>query len=218
MKRILGILLTLLCALPLAAQTPEGTDVVKTMNDRFGDDPFLSSINLTVYRYRDPIIEGGDTLWHYLLPEFPMYRPFHFKNERERQRYNRLVYNVKRVLPYAQQVKRIIAETYRILEMLPDQKSKDEQIKMVERDIKRQYTPIMKKLSYSQGKLLIKLIDRECKQSSFHIVRAFMGPAKAAAYQVFAWTFRSSLKKEYRPETDDRLVERVCRMVECGLL
>ena len=95
-------------------------------------------------------------------------------------------------------------------------KSKEEHMKAVEKEIKNTYTPEMKKLTYSQGKLLIKLVDRECNQSSYEIVKAFFGPAKAAFYQVFAWTFRASLKKEYKPETDDRLIERVVHQVESG--
>ena len=89
-------------------------------------------------------------------------------------------------------------------------------MKGVEKEIKNTYTPEMKKLTYSQGKLLIKLVDRECNQSSYEIVKAVFGPAKAAFYQVFAWTFRASLKKEYKPETDDRLIERVVHQVESG--
>lgn len=201
-----------------AAQKQDQMMLEKYVDDAFAGEPFLSAINLVIYRYKDPIFEGGDTIWMYLLPDMPVYAPLKFKSEKERERYNRLVYNVKRVLPYAQQVNRMICETYKILEMLPDTKSKDKQIKAVERDIKKQYTPIMKKLTFSQGKLLIKLIDRECKQSSYEIVKAFIGPAKAAAYQVFAWTFKASLKKEYKPDTDDRLIERVCRQVETGQL
>ena len=141
-----------------------------------------------------------------------------FKSEKQRQKWNRMVNNIKRVLPLAQMVKRIINETYEVLEMLPDQKSKDAHIKAVERDIKRQFTPEMKKLTFSQGKLLIKLIDRECNQSSFEIVRAFLGPARASFYQIFAWTFGASLKKEYRPEDDDKLIERIVVQLETGQL
>ena len=104
------------------------------------------------------------------------------------------------------------------LESLPDQKSKEAHIRDVERSIKEQYTPEMKKLTYSQGKLLIKLVDRECNQNSYEIVKAFFGPTKATFYQVFAWTFRASLKKEYRPEDDDKLIERVVRQIETGQL
>ena len=174
------------------------------------------SLKLQRYRYTDPIIEDGDTVWCYLLPELWVYPPLKFKSEKQRKAYNKLVYNVKRVLPIAQQVNGLIAETYEILEMLPDKKAKDAHIRAVEKDIKEQYTPEMKKLTYSQGKLLIKLVDRECNQSSYEIVKAFFGPAKATFYQVFAWTFRASLKKEYEPETDDKLIERVVRQVETG--
>ena len=66
----------------------------------------------------------------------------------------------------------------------------------------------MKKLSLTQGKLLIKLIDRECNQSSFHILKAFLGPFRANFYQVFAWTFGASLKKEYKPDDEDAMIER----------
>ena len=74
----------------------------------------------------------------------------------------------------------------------------------------------MKKLTYSQGKLLIKLIHRECNSSSYEAIQAFMGPVRASFWQVFAWTFGASLKKTYDPEGTDRLTERVVLMVEAG--
>ena len=76
----------------------------------------------------------------------------------------------------------------------------------------------MKKLTFSQGKLLIKLVDRECNQSSFQLVRAFMGPFKAGFYQTFAALFGASLKKEYRPDDEDKMIERVATLVENGQL
>jgi hypothetical protein len=76
----------------------------------------------------------------------------------------------------------------------------------------------MKKLSYSQGKLLIKLIYRECNSSSYDIVKAFMGPIRAGFWQAFAWAFGASLKKDYDPDSTDRLTERVVLMVEAGQL
>lgn len=183
-----------------------------------GEVPRNYELRLQRFRYKQPIIENGDTMWCYLLPELPIYAPLVFKNERQRQQFNRLVYNVKKVLPLAQRVNAIIQETYETLETLPDKKAKEAHIAAVEKEIKSTYTPEMKKLTYSQGKLLIKLVDRECNQSSYEIVKAFCGPAKAAFYQVFAWTFRASLKKEYRPDDDDKLIERVVRQVEMGQL
>ena len=180
------------------------------------EEPAGYKLKLQVYRYAKPLVEEGDTMWCYLLPELYVYPPLKFKSEKQRRAYNRLVYNVKKVLPIAQQVNGLIAETYETLEMLPTKKEKQAHISRVERDIKAQYTPQMKKLTYSQGKLLIKLVDRECNQSSYEIVQAFLGPARAAFYQVFAWTFRASLKKEYHPEEEDKLIERVVRQVETG--
>ncbi|MBQ8968273.1 MAG: DUF4294 domain-containing protein [Bacteroidaceae bacterium] len=166
---------------------------------------------------RDYIYEG-DTIWTILMSELPVYQPLHFKNKKEQQRYNRLVYNVKKVLPLAQQVNAMIQETYKVLETLPDKKSKAAHIKMVEKEIMKTYKPEMKKLTYSQGKLLIKLVDRECNQSGYEVVKAFLGPTRATFYQMFAWTFKASLKKEYDPEGDDKLTERVVRQVEAGVL
>ena len=182
------------------------------------DEPRQYKLKLQRWRYRDPVIQNGDTMWCYLLPELPVYAPLKFRTAHQRRAYNRLVYNVKKVLPLAQQVNEMIAETYEVLEQLPDKKSKEAHMRAVEKSIMEQYKPEMKKLTYSQGKLLIKLVDRECNQSSYEIVQAFFGPAKAAFYQVFAWTFRASLKKEYRPDDDDKLIERVVRQVETGQL
>ena len=182
------------------------------------DEPRQYKLKLQRWRYRDPVIQNGDTMWCYLLPELPVYAPLKFRTAHQRRAYNRLVYNVKKVLPLAQQVNQMIAETYEVLEQLPDKKSKEAHMRAVEKSIMEQYKPEMKNLTYSQGKLLIKLVDRECNQSSYEIVQAFFGPAKAAFYQVFAWTFRASLKKEYRPDDDDKLIERVVRQVETGQL
>ena len=84
-----------------------------------------------------------------------------FKNEKQRAAYNRLAANVKKVLPIAKEVNRIIIETYEYLQTLPDKKARDAHMKLVEKSIRKEYTPRMKKLSYQQGKLLIKLVYRE---------------------------------------------------------
>jgi hypothetical protein len=209
MRKAIIVTLAMLLSLPLLAQEED---------EMLPVEPAGYKLKLQIFRYKKPIVVDGETEWCYLLPEVWVYPPLKFKNEKERRAYNRLVYNVKKVLPIAQQVNGLIEETYETLEMLPTKKEKSDHIRAVERDIKQMYTPQMKKLTYSQGKLLIKLVDRECNQSSYEIVQAFLGPTKAAFYQVFAWTFRASLKKEYHPEEEDRLIERVVRQVETGQL
>lgn len=141
-----------------------------------------------------------------------------FKNKRQEKYYYKLVRDVKKTLPLAKEIKQIVIETYEFLETLPDEKSKNRHIKLVEKGLKEQYTPKMKKLTFSQGKLLIKLVNRECNQSSYQLVKAFMGPFKAGFYQTFAAVFGASLKKEYQPEDEDKMVERIIILVENGQL
>lgn len=160
----------------------------------------------------------GDSIQYMELNNIYVYPPTTFTSEKQRQQYNRLVYNVKKVLPIAKECHAIIIETYEYLQTLPDKKARDEHLKLVEEDIKRTYTPRMKKLTYSQGKLLIKLVDRECNSTSYGLIQAILGPLKAGFYQAFAWLYGASLKKEYDPKGKDRLTERVVRMVESGQL
>ena len=101
-------------------------------------------------------------------------------------------------------------------EKLTNEKARQKHIKRVEKGLKEQYTPRMKKLSFAQGKLLIKLIDRQSNSTSYELVKAFMGPFKAGFYQTFAALFGASLKKEYDPQGEDKLTERVVLMVENG--
>ena len=160
----------------------------------------------------------GDSIQYMELNNIYVYPPTTFTSEKQRQQYNRLVYNVKKVLPIAKECHAIIIETYEYLQTLPDKKARDEHLKLVEEDIKRTYTPRMKKLTYSQGKLLIKLVDRECNSTSYGLIQAILGPVKAGFYQAFAWLYGASLKKEYDPKGKDRLTERVVLMVESGQL
>ena len=160
----------------------------------------------------------GKTIPHVIFPTLPKYAPMQFSSDKEREEYNRLVYNVKKVLPWAKLAKLTIIETYEYLETLPDKRSRDEHIKRVEAGLKEQYTPALKKLTRSQGKLLIKLVNRECNMTGYNIAKAFIGSFKANLYQGIAVLFGNSLNKKYDPEGDDRYTERVVRMVEAGVI
>ena len=145
----------------------------------------------------------NDSIQYVELNTLYVYPKLTFKDERQRQAYNRLVANIKKVLPIAKEVNSIIVETYEYLQTLPDKKSKDEHMKRVEKGIRKEYTPRMKKLTYSQGKLLIKLVYRECNSSSYQLIQAFLGPIRAGFYQAFASLFGASLTKKYDPEGVD---------------
>lgn len=160
--------------------------------------------------------QGKDSIQYVELNNIWVYPQPVFKNAKQRMAYNRLVYNIKKVLPIAKEVNRIIIETGDYLDMLPNKKAKDEHMKKVEADIIKEYKPRVKRLTYSQGKLLIKLVYRECNNSSYDLVKAFMGPIRAGFWQSVAWLFGASLKKDYDPNHVDRLTERIVRQVEAG--
>ncbi len=160
----------------------------------------------------------GDSVQYMELNKVYCYPPKLFKNAKERKRYTRTMYNVKKVLPIAKEVRHVMLETYEYLQTLPNKKAREAHLKLVEKGVKEQYTPKMRKLTLAQGKLLIKLVHRECNSSGYELINAFIGPLKAGLYQVFAWTFGASLKKTYDPENDpeDAEIERCARLVESG--
>ena len=162
------------------------------------------------------VLHEGDSIQYMEMNNVYVYPQITFKNKKQAKAYMRLVTNVKKVLPLAKEARQMLIETSEFLETLPDKKAKDAHIKKIESEIFRTYKPKMKKLTYSQGKLLIKLIDRECHSSSYEMIKAFMGPFRAGFWQTFAWAFGASLKKEYDAEGTDRLTERIVLMVEAG--
>ena len=164
------------------------------------------------------VLLDNDSVQYVEMNNVYCYPPKVFKDKKERIRYNRMVRNVKKVLPIAKEVKMIMMETYEYLVTLPNAKARAEHLKLVEKGVKEQYTPRMKRLTLTQGKLLIKLIYRECNSTGFELINAFIGPLKAGFYQIFAWTFGASLKKTYEPDKnlEDAEIERIARLVEAG--
>ncbi len=200
MKRTFTLLLTLLLLLPasMAQQklsTAEG-------------DKFIVGIE----EYK------GEKIPHVTLPNYYAFAPLYFKTKKERNIYGRLVRDVKKTIPLAIEIRDIIYETEAHLKTLPNEKARKKYLNEKEKELKEIYTPKMKKLTFRQGKLLIKLIDRECDQSAYQLIKLFMGSFKAVFYQSFASLFGASLKKTYNPRGEDFLVERVVILVVNGQL
>ena len=164
------------------------------------------------------VLHDGDSIQYVELNTLYVYPQLVFADARQRQAYNRLLANIKRVLPIAKEVNSIIIETYEFMQTLPNKKAREEHMKLVEKSIRKEYTPRMKKLTYSQGKLLIKLVYRECNSSSYQLIQAFLGPIRAGFYQAFASLFGASLTKKYDAEGVDKYTERIVRQVEAGQL
>ena len=208
-KKWIIILLSLLC-LNATAQDDRRTFTTEELAKEMDSPTFVPTVKV------GKVMHEGDSIQYMEMNNIYVYPMLTFKDKKQTKSYMRLVTNVKKVLPIAKEARQMLIETTEFLDMLPDEKSKEEHIKRVEDDIFRTYKPKMKKLTYSQGKLLIKLIDRECHSSSYDMIKAFMGPIRAGFWQVFAWGFGASLKKEYDPHGVDRLTERVVLMVEAG--
>ncbi len=164
------------------------------------------------------VIDGKDTIPFVRLPNIYVFPELKFKNEKERQKYNKLVRDVKRTLPYAKLIYETLIETYEYIETLPDEKAKKKHLKRMEKELFKEYKPELKKMSLSQGKLLIKLVNRECNQTSYDLAKAFLGSFRAGFWNLFAGMFGASLKSEYDPTGKDAMTERVVLLVECGAI
>ena len=176
-----------------------------------GDPTFVPTVKV------GKVLVDGDSIQYMEMSNVYVYPELTFKSKRQQQAYMRLVKNVKKVLPLAKQVRQIIIETAEFTETLPPSERKAH-LKRVEQAVVKEYKPQMKKLTFSQGKLLIKLVDRECHSTAYEAMQAFIGPVRSGMWQAFAWMFGASLKKGYDAEGTDKLTERVVLMVEAGQL
>lgn len=204
--------LFLLLWLPLAVQAQQESEELPAPPKEGTNAAMPINIQVGQAQYR------GQSISHVIMPTFHKYPPLEFKSGKEKERYNRLVANVKKLLPLAKLARITIVETHDYLQTLPDAKAREAHIREVERGLMKQYKPTVSHLSRSQGRLLVKLIDRECNQTGLQIARAFIGAFQANLYQGIAFFFGLNLNKRYDPEGDDRLTERVVRMVESGQL
>lgn len=160
----------------------------------------------------------GDTIPLVQLHDVHIFGRMKFKNEKHRQEYAKLVSDVRKVYPYARLISQSIIETYEFMETLPDEKAKQKHLEQVQKFMMDEYKPQLKKMSRSQGKILIKLIDRECNTPSYNIVKALVGSFKAGVYNIFAGMFGNSLKTEYDPYGKDRDIESIVIQIQEGSL
>ena len=159
-----------------------------------------------------------DTLKVITLSDIYVYPPPAFKNRAEEEQYRKLIRDVKKTLPYAKMIYSTLIETYEYIMTLPTEKEREDHLKQMEKDLYAEYLPVLKKMSLSQGKLLIKLVDRECNQSSYNILKAFLGPFRAGVWNAFAGIFGASLKSTWDPNGKDAAAERIVELVEMGVL
>lgn len=170
-----------------------------------------------MYYYTVDIV-GTDTIINATLPQVTILPQLQFNNEKDWKEYAKLVRDVKKTLPYAIAITRSIIETYEFMETLPDQKAKDKHLKEAQRYIQDEYKPKMKKLTKNQGKILVKLINRQTNSSAYEITKAIMGPLKASFFNTLAGIYGNNLKTQYEPEGKDQVIERIIIEIRQGTL
>jgi hypothetical protein len=158
-------------------------------------------------------LENGDRVPWVLLPDVHVYGYRRFASEEDRIRYNRLKYNVLKVLPYAKLAQEKYDQLHRDLALTNNKKEQKLLVKNCERDIKNIFNKEIKNMTVSQGKILLKLIDRQTGNSSFEVVKELRGGVSAFFYQSLARVFGHNLKNEYDMD-EDREIENIIRLHE----
>lgn len=158
----------------------------------------------------------GEMIPSFLYSDFYVFKPLVFKSPSQAKKYYKIANNIKKVYPLACEIQETVNRTIAHMDSLPTKKEKDAYLKQQEKELKAEYYPKLKKLSFAQGKLLIKLIDRQCDMTGYELIKKYMGGFKAGFYNAFASLFGASLKKEYDPDVDDRLTERAILLIESG--
>lgn len=207
------LILTVLCWLVVPGRA-HAQDAVSTIEVPSA----LQDVWAGMYHFIEP--STGDTLAMLVFNPITIYPRERFRNKKEEEFYWKTVRDVKRTLPYAKAISAMLLETYEYMGTYKNEKEKQEYMKAFEKNVFNQYKPAMKKLTKNQGKMLIKLINRETNQNSYSIVKAFLGTFRAGFWQTFGKFFGVSLKQGYHPEKnkDDAVIERICVRVEQGSL
>jgi hypothetical protein len=141
-----------------------------------------------------------------------------FGSKREAARYTKLVKNVKKVYPYAKLAGKQLAMYDQVLDTIKGEKARKQYMKQAEKELEAKFGDEIKELTFSQGKILIKLVYRETGNTTFEIVRELRGKFSAFIWQTMARIFGYDLKTEYDPQGNDQAIEQIVLMIEAGAL
>ena len=167
------------------------------------------------YRCRAEVV-NGDTVPVVDLNTIYVYAEYVFKGPRQYEQWTRTKFNVKKVYPYAILAAAKLKEYNKALEKIKDKEYKKIFLKVCERDLRSQFENELKGLTISQGRVLMKLIDRETGETTYEIVKQMRGGFQAMMWQTLARLFGNSMKVEYDPKVEDVMIERAVKLVEAG--
>ncbi len=160
------------------------------------------------------VIDDGDTIPNVTIGEVIIFPEKKFKNRYQAWRYRKLVRDLKRVYPYAKMAKNKLDKMEKEFLELETEKERKKYIKTIEKQLMDEFGSELKKLTITQGRLLLKLIDRETGSTSYILLQELRGNFSAVFWQAIARLFGSNLKSEYDPQGEDRIIERIVLLIE----
>lgn len=161
---------------------------------------------------------NGDTVPVAVLGSVFSFPKENFKTASEERYYWKLVRDVKIVYPLSRIVYFTLLETMDYIKTLPDPKDRERHLRRMEKDLVKEYEPVLRKMTYTQGKILLKLINRECSSSPYDLIKAYRGSFTASFWQGVAKFFHTDLKSGYDPTSRDFTLERIVIKIEQGQL
>lgn len=163
-------------------------------------------------------VTGGDTIYVGKLPPLYVYAPLKFKNKRQERFYWRTVRDVKKCLPYAKSIAQDIQYADAELAKISTDKERRKWFRQYERQLYKKYEKDFRGMYASQGRMLMKLLDRETNQTSYDLILKYKSKSTANFWQFVAKLFKNDLKEEYDGTDKDAITERVITLVEAGQL
>jgi len=160
----------------------------------------------------------NDTLPHVDLPQVDIFPKARFKSKQDEQQYWRLVWKVKKVYPYVKEAARLYQKYQQDVPQSARRRDRRIYIKKAEDELMDLYGPKLKKLTISEGRILIKLIDRETHSTSYDLIDQLKGGVPAVFWQGVARLFGNNLKSQYDPYGEDRQIEQIVLYIEAGML
>lgn len=163
-------------------------------------------------------IVNGDTIPNAYIKPVAIYSPRKFKSKRDYREYQRLIRNLKAAYPYSQVAKSKVLEMNAHFKTLSTKRERDAYVREVEKQMRQEFESQLVRLTITQGRILIKLIDRELGRSSYDLVKELKGGTSAVFWQTVARIFGSNLKAKFDPEGEDRLLNELVIQLEQGLI
>lgn len=163
-------------------------------------------------------IRATDTFYLARMQDIWVYPQMVFTSKKQERFYWKTVRDVKKTLPFAKELAIEMRVADQQLAMLPDDKARRKWWKQHEKYLFKKYENDFRRMTASQGQMLMKLMDRESDKTSYEIIKHYRGKASANFWQFVAKLFKNDLKEEYDASDKDRIVERVINLVEAGQL